>query len=117
METSGRQEKGENVRVSLDLLGQLEQHVNLPLAPAPLDEPAHHICHPRCPLAAGRALATRLVLIKLCEPGDAGDDVGLLVEDNDRACAESRAEVLQRVVIHPVTGVEQKKGQQAMTSE
>lgn len=93
-------------RVALDLFRQLEQHVNLALVSAALDKARHHVCHPGRALAAGCALAARLVLVELREARDAGNDIGLLVHDDDGARAEAGAEVLERVVVHPVTAGE-----------
>ena len=53
-------------RMPLNLLGQLVEHIDLPLVRAALDEPVHHLLEPGRALAARRALSARLVLVELC---------------------------------------------------
>ena len=52
-------------RAALDLLGELEQHVDLALVPTAFGEAVHHVHHPGRAFAAGRALAAGLVLVEL----------------------------------------------------
>mmetsp|Transcript_35491 Transcript_35491/g.114080 ORF Transcript_35491/g.114080 Transcript_35491/m.114080 type:complete len:280 (+) Transcript_35491:273-1112(+) len=86
--------------VALDLVRQLLEHVNLLDLRVARHKPVHDLAHPASPLAARRALAARLVLVKLGEACDGGDDVGLLVEDGDGGGAEARAGALQVVEVH-----------------
>ena len=78
-------------RVALDLLGNVEQHVDLALVRAALGHAADHAPHPARALAARRALAAALVLVEIAEPGDGADDVGRLVHHDDRRRAEARS--------------------------
>ena len=52
-------------RAAFDLLGELKEHVDLALVAASLHEAVHHVDHPSCTLAAGRALTAGLVLVEL----------------------------------------------------
>src|SRR4030081_682900 len=51
--------------VTLDLLGDIEQHVDLALVGAALGHPGQHTPHPPRALAAGRALAAALMLVEI----------------------------------------------------
>lgn len=66
-------------RVSLDLLGHLPQHIDLlePRVAAP--HPRHDVVQPARALAAGGALAARLVLVEVGQAGDGVDGVRALV--------------------------------------
>lgn len=112
---------GIDSRVTLNLLGKLQEHVDLALRAATLDEaeemsalgpwasniahddcdpPRHHVGHPGRALTAGRALSTRLMLVKLGEPGDGLDHIRRFVHDDDGTRAEAGAKVLERVIVH-----------------
>ena len=86
--------------VALDLLRDVEQHVDLAALGAALGHAQHHAPHPARALAAGRALAAALVLVEVGDAGDRRDDVGRLVEHDHRRRAEAGAEVAQRVEVH-----------------
>lgn len=51
--------------VSLNLLGQLLKHLNLPLVSPSNDKAIHHLLEPGGTLAARSALSARLVLVEL----------------------------------------------------
>src|ERR1700733_9909513 len=68
-------------------------HLGPEMADQPLDRP-------RGAFAAGRALATALVLVEFRQPRDRLDDVGALVHHDDRGGAQPRFDVAQRVEIH-----------------
>jgi hypothetical protein len=78
-------------RVAFDLLGHVEQHVDLALLGAALGHALHHAPHPAGALAARRALAAALVLVEIGQPRDRLDDVGRLVHHDHRRRAEARA--------------------------
>lgn len=56
----------------------------------------HHCVIESCAATESAGYATNLG-----EPSDSSDHVGRFVHDNDGARTESRAKVLERVVIHP----------------
>src|SRR5579859_3851308 len=57
-------------RVAFDLVGDVEQHVDLLDRRVALHQPLHHAPHPARALAAGRALAAALVLVEMRQPRD-----------------------------------------------
>src|SRR5471032_417956 len=71
-------------RVTLNLLGDVVQRIDLLDARVTRDHAFHHAPYPAEPFAAGRALATALMLVEIGEPRDRLDDVGRLVHDDDR---------------------------------
>src|SRR5476651_208827 len=87
-------------RVTLDLLGDVVQRIDLLNSRVARDHAFHHAPYPAEPFAAGRALATALMLVEIGEPRDRLDDVGRLVHDDDRRRAEAALMVLQCVEIH-----------------
>src|SRR5476651_2080681 len=87
-------------RVAFDLLGDVVQRIDLLDPRVARDHPLHHAPDPTESLAAGRALATALVLVEVGQTGDRLDDVGRLVHDDDRCRAEAALLVLQRVEVH-----------------
>src|SRR5690606_29006372 len=62
-------------RVPFDLLGHVEQHVDLLDLGLAAHQPLHHAHHPARALPARRALAAALVLVELREAPDRLDDV------------------------------------------
>ena len=54
--------------VALDLLGHVEQHVDLALLGLTLGHPLQHPPHPAGALAARRALAAAFMLVEMREP-------------------------------------------------
>jgi hypothetical protein len=63
--------------VAFDLLGDVQQHVDLALVGAALRPCAHHAPHPAGAFAARRALAAALVLVEI---GDARDRLDMSVD-------------------------------------
>lgn len=59
---------------------ELEEHVYFSAVAAALDEAVHHVHHPGCALAAGGALAARLVLVELDESREGETTSGKLME-------------------------------------
>src|SRR5262249_59761498 len=51
-------------RVALDLIGYIEKHIDLPLLRTAFGHAGENAPHPAGTLAAGRTLATRLLLVK-----------------------------------------------------
>jgi hypothetical protein len=103
--------------VTLNLLGEFEEHVDLSLRSSTLDESGHHVAHPGRTLSARRALAARLVLVELCESGDGVDHVGRLVHDDDGSRAETGSKVLERVVVHADKGEIQERIKQNRSAD
>src|SRR5204863_2242454 len=86
--------------VALDLLGDVPERVDLADLGIALDEALHHPPHPAGALAARRALAAALVLVKIGDPADRLHHVGGLVHDDHRGGAEAGTEFLETVEIH-----------------
>src|SRR5688572_14368945 len=82
-------------RVTLYLLGDVFQRVDLLDARVARHHAFHHAPHPAGALAARRALAAALVLVEVAEPRDRLNDIGRLVHDDDRRRAEARLLVTQ----------------------
>src|SRR5262245_50635666 len=61
--------------MTFDLVGHIEQHVDLAFLGSTLGHALEHSPHPTCALATGRALAAGLVLVEMCNAGDRFDDV------------------------------------------
>ena len=102
-------------RVALDLLGDVEQHVDLALLRAALGHARHHPPHPAGAFAAGRALAAALVLVEIRQPRDRAHDVGRLVHHDHRRGAEAGAQLAQRIEIH--RAVDDLRGRHQRTDE
>ncbi len=86
--------------VAFDLMADIEQHIDLALLGLALGHALEHPPHPARALAAGRALAARLMLVEIGEPRDGADDVGRLVHDDHRRGTEARLQRLEAVEIH-----------------
>src|SRR3546814_8523099 len=65
-------------RVALDLLGDLEQRIDLARLGVAGTQPFHHAPHPAGAFATRGALAATLVLVKMRDATDRADDVGRL---------------------------------------
>src|SRR5680860_1263042 len=76
--------------VALDLVADLEQHIDLALLRLPFGHALQNAPHPARALAAGRALAATLMLVEIRQTRDGANDVGRLVHDDHRRRAESR---------------------------
>ena len=85
--------------VAFDLLGHVEQQIDLALLRLAALQALQHAPHPAAALAAGRALAAALVLVEVGDAPDGGDDVGRLVHDDDGRRAHARLELGQRIEI------------------
>jgi hypothetical protein len=86
--------------VSLHLLGQLLEHVDLTLPCLALGESVHDLVRPFAALTAWCALAAGLVVVELCKAGDGADNIGRLVHDDDGGGTETRLRVLESVKVH-----------------
>src|SRR6185437_12191045 len=86
--------------VTLDLLCNLEQHVDLALVGATLGHAGQNPPHPAGALAAWRTLAAALVLVEIGNARDGPDQVGRLVHDDDGGGAEPGAQLAQAVEVH-----------------
>src|SRR6185437_7834633 len=86
--------------VTLDLLGDLQQHVDLALMGAALGHAGQHPPHPAGSFAAWRALAAALMLVAIGDAGDRPDQVGRLVHHDDSRGAKAGAQLAQAVEIH-----------------
>src|SRR5690606_1244585 len=76
--------------MSLDLLGNIEQHVDLALVRLSSHQPFHDTPHPAGSLATGRALAAALVLEEVGQSRNRLNDVRRLVHDDHGSRAERR---------------------------
>lgn len=86
--------------VTFDLLGELLEHVNLPLTALTLLESAHDLLSPLAALSARSALAATFVAVEVAETADGSDDIGALVHDNNGCGTETRLAVLETVKVH-----------------
>src|SRR3954452_2201969 len=86
--------------VALDLGRDLQEHVDLAPLRSPLGHAGEDAPHPAGALAAGGALAARLVLVEIRDAGDRADDVGRAVEYDHGRGAKSAFEVAQGVEVH-----------------
>src|SRR5579863_2279603 len=87
-------------RVTLDLLGDFQQHVDLALVGTALGHARQHAPHPASALAARRALAAAFVLVEIGDAGDRADQVGRLVHHDHGRGAEAGTQFAQAVEIH-----------------
>mmetsp|Transcript_23146 Transcript_23146/g.39560 ORF Transcript_23146/g.39560 Transcript_23146/m.39560 type:complete len:114 (-) Transcript_23146:11-352(-) len=76
-------------RVALDLLGHVQQHIDLLDLCLAAHQPVHHAHHPAGAFAAGGTLAAGLMLIELREPPDRFDDIGAFVHHDDGSGPEA----------------------------
>src|SRR4051812_40353202 len=86
--------------VALDLLGDVEQLIDIRYLRVAFAQPLHHAPHPPGALAARGALAATLMLVEIADAADRADDVGRLVHDDYRRGAEAGTEHLQPVEVH-----------------
>jgi hypothetical protein len=86
--------------VTLNLLGQLLEHVNLTLTALTLLETLHDLLSPLASLTARCALAATLVAVEVAETADGTDDIGTLVHDDNGGSSETRLAVLEGVEVH-----------------
>lgn len=86
--------------VALDLLGELEDHVDLTALGLASVQTVHHLQQPSGTLTAGGALAAGLVLEEVRQALDAAHDISLLVEHNDSSGTETTLVVPQIVEVH-----------------
>merc|ERR1719445_3052774 len=86
--------------MTLDLLGQLPDHVDLLGLGVALREPPHHGVHPVNSLPAGSALPTGFVFVEERQPGDGLHHVGLLVHHDDGRSAKTSLSCYQSIKIH-----------------
>jgi hypothetical protein len=86
--------------VTLNLLGELLEHINLAGSATALLESAHDLFSPLAALSAGSTLAATLVAVEVAETADGSDNVGALVENNDGGGTETRLRVLETIKVH-----------------
>ena len=86
--------------VTLDLVGELFEHVDFSEVSVAELHALEHIDHPASTLTAGCALAAALVSVELRQTEDGVDDVGLVVHDDDSSGTETRPAVLQVIEVH-----------------
>ena len=86
--------------MTLDLLRQLPEHVNLGVVGLSDLEAFEGVSEPAGPLAAGSALSAALVLVELAQPQDSLDDIGRLIHDNDCSCPQTGLKLPKSVKVH-----------------
>ena len=86
--------------MTLDLAAELVDHVDLVAVRLASDKALHHIVEPGGALAARRALAAALVLVKGAEARDGLDHVRRLVHYDDGGGAEAALDLAQGVKVH-----------------
>ena len=82
-------------RMALDLIGDIQQHIDLALLGAPIRHAGQDPPHPARAFAAGRALAAALMLVEISQPANGADDVGRFVHHDDGRGAEARFQIAQ----------------------
>ena len=87
-------------RMSLHLLGQFPEHVDLSIGSLALLHPLQNINKPISTLSAGSALTARLMGIKLGQPQNCLNRIHLSIHDNNRSSAKSTLFAHQRVKVH-----------------
>src|SRR3984957_9129119 len=80
-------------RMPFDLLGDVQQHVDLAFLRATLNHALHDAPHPSGAFATGRALAAALMLVEIRQAGNRPNDVGRLVHHNRRRRAKAGLEL------------------------
>jgi hypothetical protein len=105
--------------VSLNLLGQLLEHVDLALPRLALGESVHNLVCPLAALSARCALTAGLVVVELCETCDGADNISRLVHDDDSGGTETGLRVLESVEVHElvVADVLGKNGSRRTTGD
>lgn len=86
--------------VTLNLLGQLLQHINLTLSSLSLLKSLHDLLRPLAALSARCALAATLVSVEVAETADTSNNIGTLVHDNDGSGTETRLAILEGIKVH-----------------
>jgi hypothetical protein len=86
--------------VTLNLLGELLEHVDLTLAGVANLHALHHLLGPLATLTAGGALTARLVAVERGETGDSAHNVGGLIHDDDGGGTQTSLGVLKGVEVH-----------------
>jgi hypothetical protein len=86
--------------VTLNLLGELLEHVNLTLTGLTLLKSLHHLLCPLATLSARCALAATLVAVEVAETADSSDNIGALIHNDNSSSAESRLAVLEGIEVH-----------------
>src|SRR5690606_14542511 len=90
--------------VALDLLGDLEEHVDLALLRVALHHALEHAHHPAGTFPAWRALAAAFMLEEYRDTPDRLDDVRRLVHDDHAAGAEGGLHLAHAVEVHDGVG-------------
>merc|ERR1712113_325886 len=75
--------------MSLDLVRDLVQHINLLQVCLTLSHPVEDPGHPPSTLPTGGALSTTLVLVKVHQPGNTQNDISLFVHHDQSSCSQS----------------------------
>jgi hypothetical protein len=86
--------------VTLDLLGELPQHVDLGVVSLANFHALERVGQPAGSLAARSALSAALVLVELAQPQDRLDDVGRIVHHDHRRCPQPALQLPQGVEVH-----------------
>src|SRR3546814_4039178 len=81
--------------VAFDLLGHVEQRVDLADVGIAGAQAFHHAPHPAGALAARGALATAFMLVDIADPADRLNDVGRLVHHDRGGSTETRTDGFQ----------------------
>src|SRR5262245_38525485 len=87
--------------MALDLIADIEQHIDLGLLGLALGHAFEHAPHPTGALAARRALAAGFILVEIGDASDGADDVGRFVHDDHAGGAEPGLQRLETVEVHP----------------
>ncbi len=87
-------------RSALDVVGHRVQQVEILGTPFTVFDPVNDAIQPSCAFAARRALAAAFLEIEIGQPLGGSHHAARLVHHDDRAGAEHRARLRDRVVVH-----------------
>jgi len=105
--------------VTLNLLGEFLEHVNLTLTSLTILESLHHLLCPLASLSARCALAATLVAVEVAETADSSDNIGALIHDDNSSRSETRLAILKGIEIHKlvITDVLRENGSGRTTGD
>ena len=82
------------------LEGEFLEHIDLCEVGITLLDSSEHVNHPASTFAAGRALTTTFMLIKLCKSEDSVYYISLIIHDNNGSSSETALDILQCIKVH-----------------
>lgn len=86
--------------VTLNLVGELFEHVNFGEIGISLLDSLKDVNHPAGTLSAWSALSATFVLVELGESEDGIDHISLLIHNNNSGCTETTLPILEIIEVH-----------------